>query len=484
MVIKKLYIHIFLSIIVLSGCALPSMTTKSPPPKKEETLDDVEGTLVYNSKTGQYDKVKTSTTTKVDTVAWKSASPKVAPAIGSTKQKTNTKSNTSSSTNTNTTSKPIDYSGTFRPSSNISVPKNSKIKENYSVALMLPFFTDKFSELDRQMYDKSYWAMNFYAGSRLALDTLDSEGITLTVNVLDTKANEQTVATLLSDEAVRSADLIIGGETKGNVKQIADYAKLSDKLYVSPYSSNIENIGENQNFIQISPNMKTYCEAMLRSIRTHNTNTRIVCVTRADKANEKETASLIQQMASEIPFSEVSSDAFTPSIQLVPGMTTVFVIPANKDETYIYSLLRKIEAAKNAKSTIVVYGMPSWLNFSVNGFDSFEALKVHIPTSSFVDKDSPRSKNFARAFFAVNNTAPTDEAYQGYDIMLYMGRMMKAYGTKFSEVVELAPYFGLSTHYIFDRDKNSSDLSRTNRFQNKYVNILKFENGFFQLENN
>jgi ABC-type branched-subunit amino acid transport system substrate-binding protein len=464
------------------------MTSKSAPPKKDETLDDVEGTLVYNSKTGQYDKVKTSTTTKVDTIAWKTASPKVTPAIGSVKQQTNTKTNTTTSsttkTNTTTSSKPIDYSGTFRPSSSISIPKNSKIKESYSVAMMLPFFSDKFSELDRQMYDKSYWAMNFYGGARLALDSLDAEGIALTVNVLDTKANEQTVATLLGDNAVKSADLIIGGETKGNVKLIADYAKLSDKLYVSPYSSNIENIGENQNFIQISPNLKTYCEAMLRSIRTHNTNTRIVCVTRADKPNEKETASFIQQIAAEIPFSEVSSDAFTPSIQLVPSMTTVFVIPANKDETYIYSLLKKIEAAKNSKSTIIVYGMPSWLNFSVNGFDSFEALKVRIPTSSFVDKDSPRSKGFARAFFSIYNTAPTDEAYQGYDIMLYMGRMMKAYGTKFSEVVELAPYYGLSTHYIFDRDKNSNDLSRTNRFQNKYVNILKFENGFFQLENN
>lgn len=479
--IHKLFSILIGTSLILAACSLPKATTKPEMPRKDETLDDVQGTMVYNSKTGQYEKVKPNGPTKVDTVLWKPTATKANAPIGSTKQNTSKPNTGTNSKGGNATS--ATNGSVFKPNSNISVPKNSKLKPSYKVALMLPFFTDKFSELDRQMYDKSYWALNFYSGAKMAIDTLQKEGISLNVNVLDTKANEQTVATLLGMNSLADVDLIIGGETKANVKQIADFAKLGDKIYVSPYSSNIENIGQNANFIQITPNLKNYCEAIVRNIREHHSNVRICCVTRADKANEKEAATYLQGLTAEIPFSEVSAETFSPSAQLVSGMTTVFVIPATKDETYIYGLLRKIEAARQAKSPMFVFGMPSWLNFQVNGFDNFESLKVRIPTTSYIDKDLTRQKSFARSFFATYNTAPTEEAFQGYDLMLYMGRMMHQYGTKFSEIIELAPYSGLSTQYLFTRDTDPLDLSKTNRFYNKYVNILKFENGYFMLEN-
>ena len=72
----------------------------------------------------------------------------------------------------------------------------------------------------------------------------------------------------------------------------------------------------------------------------------------------------------------------------------------------------------------------------------------------------------------------------GFDLMLYFGRLLKKYGTEFPDHFEKEKSAGRHTMFNFlpvtkeDKmldGKNFSEPRRIERFENNYLNIIKFE---------
>jgi hypothetical protein len=501
---------LFLSVsysIFWVACGTPKPITKTTP--KDETLGEIQGTIVFNPKTGRYDTIGVRNT-KIDTITWQSPNTKTTPPIKSDMKNTGVKTNPNApNSTTSTTTKPNTTNSTTSPATNpsdygknnmplfVKAPAGTKMKSAYNVALALPFFTDKYSDLDKELYEKSIWALHFYAGAKMALDTLSQEGINLKVSVLDTRASETHMPLVLADESMQNADLIIGAETAANVKMTADFAKLNKKVFISPYNPSADVVSDNQQLVQINPSLRTHCEAMMRHIRKTYRPEQIVIVSR-DKTSEKEAVQYLQTENIRLsnglynPLKELVIDEKAGLIATdIKGAMSqeqmVYIVPiwGQNSETLIYSLLNKINNSKG-KRNVVVYGMPQWANFQVNGYDAFEPLKVHITQPTYVDKLNTYARNFSVNYFKTYNAAPNDEAYLGYDIMLYAGRMLHRYGTKFNEVLDQVPFSGLETKFNFQRERNLTNTNSENpsafdRFANKYVNILKFENGCFNV---
>ena len=96
-------------------------------------------------------------------------------------------------------------------------------------------------------------------------------------------------------------------------------------------------------------------------------------------------------------------------------------------------------------------------------------------------------KFFRSRFFDRFGAPPTDEAYIGYDIMLYMGRMIKKHGTKFQYALDRESARYLHTRFDINRVVTPTTTGAENlpieQFENKYVNILEFQDYYFQLAN-
>ena len=167
--------------------------------------------------------------------------------------------------------------------------------------------------------------------------------------------------------------------------------------------------------------------------------------------------------------------------------TTVFIIPS-WSETFVYSLLRKIDTAKEDPSAqTYVYGMPQWMQFERIDYSYYEKLNVRISSSTFVDPLSPQIQLFQRQFFDRFGAPPTEEAYLGYDVTLYFGRMLNKYGTKFQYSLEKDPQDMLLTRFDFERvvipTTTGAEFGTIQKFENKFVNMLKFQDYQFQVDN-
>ncbi len=446
-----------------------------------ETLDPISGRKVFDPETGTYVIIEDTTPSeKMDTIVWKEIPTSSYPPI---------------------TSDGVDLGGSGNPTDVIRTDNiGSEFLSSYNISLILPFLTDRFSPTAPSIYENSLWALNFYSGAKLALDLLSSEGVKINLSVLDTKASPSVMTGMLrNNNDLNRANLIIGPYRRENVGLVADAVRTRDQVLVSPHSAATGIVGQNPNYIQVNPTLQTHSEAIMRHALQHFRPEQIVLVSRArDPERErlayfyneykKVTGSMDTTRLQELIISDET--ASLENIEVLPfielGDTTVFIIPS-WSETFVYSLLRKIDTSKEPTDQIYVYGMPQWMQFERIDYSYYEKLNVRISTSSFVDPLSPQIQLFQRQFYDRFGATPTEEAYLGYDVVLYFGRMLNKYGTKFQYSMEKDPQSMLLTRFDFERvvapTTTGVEFGPIQKFENKYVNIVKFQDYQFQVDN-
>ncbi len=389
---------------------------------------------------------------------------------------------------------PITNSTTYTPPSGGVIidgtPGGNTQMSAYNMTLLLPFFTDKFSEAATSNYSKSQFALDFYAGVRVALDSLSTTPIRLNVNVLDSRTD---LKTLLTRTEITNTDVIFGPVEKDLVPPFIDYSVQNNKTVISPYYPSGDIVGAHPNFIQVKPSLKTHCENIMRDVRAKYQTNQIIVVGRiAENENARfsyfqEANSVINQTTTGGRLDEWAIEDETNlnvETYLRPFGTTVLIVPS-WNEPFVAALLKKLSLSSQ-KNNIVVYGMPQWLDFEKSLNSLFAATNVHLSSSTFIDANNPEVRHFRNKYLAKFNKIPSTDSYLGYDCVMYFVGLMARYGTKISPFLAGEARPVLHTQFRFEpvapKVVNDNDFGdNTTKYENKYVNILKFQNGSFKL---
>lgn len=482
---------IFLVIISIgfSSCEAFKKAQSDEPVVKDDKgeLPEVKGNTVYDPETGTYVH-STNVTEELDTVKWTVNPQDDKPPITSAATKAQ-----------------ID-----NPINPVVIPQVvtgvSEKLDVYNVAVLLPFLSDR-SNNGSEVDSRSFPAIQMYGGIKMALDELSKEGVKLNVTVHDTKGSEAVTQSLMNSRELKTSNLIIGPLMKGNIKIASENARTLQTPLVSPLSPSSNITQNNPYFIQVSPYLSTHCQAITKHVRERYRADQIVLAVRNKKAeiarlkyfqesNQAFEGTDKVERLTEFIVTDESADfnEMDVSPYLKDGDTTVFILPSWSNESFIYSFLRKIQVARQeAKAEsdfeceVIVYGMPQWMNYERISYDYYEQLNVHISSASFVNPVSEKTKSFKQSYFNKYGSIPSLEAYVGYDVMLYFGRMMAKHGTYFQDRLDSEEAIYLQTKFDIVREVPLSavleeDYSKTNLFENKYVNILKFEDYYFQLD--
>ncbi|MBL7818096.1 MAG: hypothetical protein JNL70_24010 [Saprospiraceae bacterium] len=465
---------LFLAALSLSttSCDLfKKAETSSKPPTKKNDQTNNQGQTNPNAGT-----------VLVDTIRWKS-DPKAKPPIT-----TQTQSGTSQPNNGGII---VDGGST---NGNGGVVTDSKsygtIKNSYDLALLLPFFTSQYTEGGANP-SKSQFALDFYAGVKIALDSLSTQPFNLRVNVIDSKADFNG---LLARYDVSRADVLLGPVEKENVPATMDFANRRQKIFVSPYFPTGDVEGANPFFIQVKPSLKTHCENIVRHLKTRYKTDQVVLVGRR-MDNETSRFKLFQDANSTYNqtnyggrFDEWAIDNetnFSVEPYIHQSGQTVFVVPS-WNEAFVSTLLQKI-AASPRRGNVTVYGMPQWMDFNKSLTSLYQSLGVRVSSSTFVDGSNENVKYFRAKFFNKFSKMPNSDSFLGYDCMMYIGKMLQQYGTTFPQYLQNEPESVLHTRFnfapIYRTVVNDSDMkSNVAKYENQFVNMLRYQNGSFRLD--
>jgi hypothetical protein len=463
----------------LSACDLFTKVQPGKDPRKDkDILDPIQGRRVFDPETGTYVIINTAPTAKMDTVIWKEVPMSTYPPI---------------------TSEGVFFEpGGTGVSEPVATDPNtgSKLLESYNVVIALPFQTDRYTA-GGQIPANSSWALNFYSGSKIALDELKAQGLRLNVSVVDTKATEAGMSDLIRRNAdLANAHLIIGPYRKETVRLAADFAKQKGSVLVSPYFSGENLTDNNPNYIQVNPSIQTHCEAILENARKNYRPDQIVLVCRGRDV-ELERLKYFQDAHKQMQMTSFSRDTsalrefviadegdagnFRINVQpLIQNKDTLaIIVPSWSSESFINALLQQLSTALAGYSEFTVYGMPQWIEYERIDYALYKNLRLHLTASHHVDRDQWPVQDFQRNYFLRFGAIPAEESYLGYDVTLYFCQMLKKYGTRFQYSLREDAGQGLHTRFevrgLPVTGSSNREIPLFRQFENKYLNILQFQ---------
>ncbi len=373
-------------------------------------------------------------------------------------------------------------------------------KSTYNVAIVLPFMTNTFG--GKEIPAQSVRAVEFYEGVEIAFDSLRKEGVNLKVSVFDSNKDSTGITAVIEKMNGAEWDLIIGPAHTEVLTQLAVFAKENEVPLVSPFNNKPEICEDNHYYIQVNPSYEVVAEhivALMTKAKATNLGIRrykyLIIGTSEDSLKmeqiQKSYSNLKNSDAEILPKLITNEGVHVGMIMkhLDRGALNIIVIANDKNEQFIYSCLREIstmydKTEKTRGYQLLVVGEPSWKYLERINFEYYDNLRLHIPDYYFIDKEADKNKIFEEEFRKRYGIAPREFAYMGFDLMLYFGRLLKKYGTEFPDHFEKEKSVGRHTMFNFlpvtKEDKmldgeNISEPRRIERFENNYLNIIKFE---------
>ena len=445
---------IFIALVFLS-CDPYKKTTKTG---SDEQLEEILGNVKYDHKTGSY-KVETRLDERMDTVYWEMSNPADFPPISS---------------------------GELIASE---VP-DVELKSSYRIALLLPFQGNTLRSGGLAGAEQER-ALHFFGGVKIALDELDTEGHNLEVEVIDAGYGQGNMPVTLSNG---DFDFVFGPlRDRKLLPTVAAYAKDNEVAMASPVYPSNNTIQDNPFHIQISPSYKNHCKSILEHIATTKPNSKLSIVGRSSKRSrlndfvelhndlilKGSSLDSLHQIIVDTEDAEFNKFDFSEYVDTV--RENVIIVPAfsGADGTYVNSILRLISIA-NRGNNITVYGMPAWKKFNNINYEYYKNLNLHLTSDFYVNEAFPAVKSFQRTFYSQYGDHPNDEAYKGYDLMRYFATALRQYGTGFYKSLDQLNMNLMHTRIAFENvvSEENQQLERFDiieRIENRYVNILRFE---------
>lgn len=394
--------------------------------------------------------------------------------------------------NTEDKSKNTDSSSTYG---------NSEKKDHYNIAMLIPLKSKQYNNSGKGN-DRM---INYYAGAKLALDKLESEGANLTMTTIDV-GNGGAISTKLREAQSAGADVIIGPHNKEDLKKAAAFAKKEEITLVSPWISlGSKTIKGNPYFVQLKPSSLDHYQKMVEHVSQNYKAEEVVVLGQDGNKTDQKRVKYIQKLARSYYRSNERkpiAEYFIPLDTLKESRTVyydylaleedeapktkVFMIPNmnSKDESFIYGAIRRL-TAERGQNNVIVYGMPTVLDSEKLTFDNYNGTSAHIVTSNFVDKKDRAVAQFKSKYYDTYGAIPTTEAYEGYDMMLYIGRAMVEHGSSFQYKMNqdskglLQSTIALYPKYQSD-DENITTGKKIDYFVNKNIDVIHFKANRFQ----
>jgi len=357
-----------------------------------------------------------------------------------------------------------------------------KNKKSYDVAFMLPLYLDKNDTIEAyqnlqeesSIYKKTHYALDFYSGAKIAIDSLNKSGIALNIHVYDTKNDPHETFDLVTKKEFGDMDLVIGPFYSKNFKIAAEILSRRDVPIVAPLSTKgnlLENI---PNAFQVIPTQKRQVTYLSDYISENYANKSITLV----RKNIEEEAKYADWMLSSLELDSMSAykeilvegaviDSIHHELDSMAETNVILIPSAEKD--FVTDLLTKLNATRD--STIVVFGMPDWYSFKELDYDYLMNLNVHMPNSGALSYQDPLTQYFIKHYQETTRSAPNQRfAFSGFDVTYYFLSILKEYGGISSDMY-LEPKNLLNLNFDYNYKRNRKNGSR-----NQSVQIIRYEN--------
>jgi LysM repeat protein len=360
------------------------------------------------------------------------------------------------------------------------VPKAS---DRVTVAYLLPFALTRNDSVlavpsdEPRFYEATRIATQFWAGARIALDSLQRLGVNAEVRVVDMGDDARTWNAALKKPELSGADLFIGPFHRTAIEQLA---RTTSVPIVCPVPQSNKVILGHPTVSKVTPTRSDLVRHSGRFVGTRFARENIILLS-PDLSAEKE---MQEQMARAVRDALAGQSARLRDSAVVakPGRRELgdlvskldvnrlnVLLAPGEDVEYVTTLVSKLKPLAT-KYKIMLVGLESWQTMETVATTDLELLGFHFAAASFADPDDASLQAFTRTFRDRYRNDVDEYALLGFDVtMAYVKALSEGGPAGFMERMTNAGKDAL--HMGFRMTRTGPE----NGYRNEYAVMLKQE---------
>ncbi|MCB9361489.1 MAG: LysM peptidoglycan-binding domain-containing protein [Flavobacteriales bacterium] len=363
-----------------------------------------------------------------------------------------------------------------------------KKKSVYKIGLLLPFYIEENEEIvtnalqQKEIYPKSKFAVEFYHGVVLALDSLANHDVKFELLVYDTKGQDSLATKrALKKLDLEKVDLIIGPLYYSNFEVAAQFALEHKIPIVSPVKQNNKILLGNQYVFKAVPS-KTSIVNHIAKLTVDSFSTDNLLAIAHVNSKEKSLVDayintynqFMMNKKDTLIYSSVKKIELINPQDIIPKLNknrnNVIFVPSTNSTfvTNLFSALSNVLTTKDYKNcTITLIGLEEWQQFDNIDLEYFQTLNVFMAVNQFVVYEKESTKQMIQSYYDLTSTYPSFSSFLGFDVAHYFGNKLKQSGSVFLTEEEKIKLTSLQFNFI----KTGIESG----YENTNTNVLGFE---------
>ncbi len=299
-------------------------------------------------------------------------------------------------------------------------------KEKYTIGVLLPLFLDRGPGYSETV---SNYALEFWMGAKLAIDSLEKMGMKAEIFVHDTKNDSAAIMKVLNSAEAQTYDMIIGPLFPNKIEIVSEWCKKRGIRMICPVAIPSGVLQDNPFVYAMVPSDITLVEGEATYILKNYSKDAIILV---KPTSDKDMAmyNAFRKRFADTPYTgvrpkliEATIDNFTDYIR--KGGKTTIVIPATDKATVLKFMSALNKAAfRMGSGAITVFGTKEWIAFDDIKGQYKNKYSFHFSSPNDFNYGYERTKEVLRKYRRAYNTDFTKMSAQGFDVFMYVGNTM------------------------------------------------------------
>jgi len=320
--------------------------------------------------------------------------------------------------------------------------------------------------------------LEFYEGALLAIDSLQSLGMNIELDVFDA-SSQQMVNALIQLEEFRDLNMIIGPVYPELQENVAAFAAKNRIPMISPLSP-IGNFELNNSwYFKVNPTKEFQMEQTANYIGSEFSDKNFILLQLSGNSSSGE-AKLAQMSVEklggqsgrnlfhEYNFQKQGVNSIKPI--LTETGENVFFIPTDNEAQVSVAVTNLNALAENYN--IVLMGTPTLTKLKSIQTENFHRVRLRYLSHYFIDYNKPLVRRFVSRYRETFSAEPTQFSHQGFDVAYYFLSALYRYGKDFRNC--LPEYQMEMTQMFFDFRK----VSPMGGFMNNGLFVTAYERNF------
>lgn len=342
------------------------------------------------------------------------------------------------------------------------IPKseNRWTKGFWDVSVLLPFRLEEFTTSSKRRTNQ--FAYDYYLGLTLAKEKLKSEGINVNLWAYDISNDPKPMQEIASNAAFRKSDLVIGPLYTNSFDVAIDAVGESEVVMVNPLSTDSNLLKASSNIYLAHPGIGYQIQKGAQWMRTvapgqsiavyygGNAKDSIMAFTYAEEWKSK--GGKILEMLKIRPDREWLEGKVSTFETTKPSHIALFSTDAGLGPNLV-------EVMNGRKlNSVSMLATSTSFNMQQSSVKSY-ASRLYLLETDYVDRDKEAIREFQKSYWNVTNTFPSVYSYQGYDQLLFFGRMLNKYKDRLKDGIKYSKH--VDEDYLlsgFDYTKSNENM--------------------------